>query len=283
MQPVLCNRFATKVKLAHLYTRITIKQTHKFQKLQIQGNKLLPQPQNGIKRQQRIKAAGGESGSPLTMSTQEAREILRVSPTASFEEVMRAKENLVAELQSSTDNDLKLQVETAYDVLLMESMKARLSGQSSVSDSIKFADVKKPPSPTKVLNQTLQKLPFQIQTQDQQQTLILGGIYSVLAAWALLQAVSEPPAAAQQDAAGVQLALAGAVGVYWLREKKRVPSLPRALGITASGIILGVLLGALLESWLRVDIVPLGNFSSPGVLIAEFGILGAWVATAFLA
>eukprot|EP01023_Acetabularia_acetabulum_P006038 TRINITY_DN1250_c0_g1_i1.p1 TRINITY_DN1250_c0_g1~~TRINITY_DN1250_c0_g1_i1.p1 ORF type:complete len:275 (+),score=43.67 TRINITY_DN1250_c0_g1_i1:121-945(+) len=229
-----------------------------------------------------VRLVGGESGAPLTMSSQQAREVLGVSQIATFEEVMKAKEKLVQELANNPDSERKLQIETAYDVLLMESMKARLTGQSSVADSIKFADVQKPPSPQKIINSTLQKLPFQVQTQDSQQLLILSGIFCTLGLWAIIQALSEPAYTAQQDSAGLQLALAGAVGVYWLKEKKRVSSLPRSLGITASGIVAGVVVGSLLEAWLRVDLVPLGSFQSPGVLIAEFGILGAWATTALL-
>jgi Protein CHAPERONE-LIKE PROTEIN OF POR1-like len=37
-----------------------------------------------------------------------------------------------------------LQVETAYDVLLMDNMKRRLSGEAAVAKSVRFADVPKP-------------------------------------------------------------------------------------------------------------------------------------------
>lgn len=34
-----------------------------------------------------------------------------------------------------------LQIETAYDILLMQSMKRRISGELPVSTSVRFADV----------------------------------------------------------------------------------------------------------------------------------------------
>ena len=36
------------------------------------------------------------------------------------------------------------QIEVAYDILLMESMKRRLSGESDVARSVRFADVPQP-------------------------------------------------------------------------------------------------------------------------------------------
>lgn len=34
-----------------------------------------------------------------------------------------------------------MQIETAYDILFMQSMKKRLSGEANVSQSVRFADV----------------------------------------------------------------------------------------------------------------------------------------------
>ena len=42
----------------------------------------------------------------------------------------------------------------------------------------------------------------------------------------------------------------------------------------------GLALGAALNAWLRVDVVPLGAFASPGVLSAEAAILALAVAVA---
>ena len=44
----------------------------------------------------------------------------------------------IAELNDSTC----LQIEAAYDALLMQNMRARLSGQMDVKNSVRFADVK---------------------------------------------------------------------------------------------------------------------------------------------
>lgn len=112
-----------------------------------------------------------------------------------------------------------------------------------------------------------------------------------------LQGLSEPPYVAQRDVPGLQLALAAAIAVYLLREKKRVslgaplhcvpaatqpaplwqwlhaavqeclsaattpwPLLPaaRAAGLSFAGLIFGALVGGAFQGWLRVDIVPIG-------------------------
>ena len=101
----------------------------------------------------------------------------------------------------------------------------------------------------------------------------------------MLQGLNEPPGAAQADVPGLQLALAVIVSLYVLRDKKRLDlgkhllfttlglisvcqasMIPlntsiyavRAGGITAAGLIAGAVIGSALQSWLRVDIVPIG-------------------------
>lgn len=42
------------------------------------------------------------------------------------------------------------QIDAAYDVLLMDNMKQRMSGASDVARSVRFADVPKPKKPKQV-------------------------------------------------------------------------------------------------------------------------------------
>lgn len=42
------------------------------------------------------------------------------------------------------------QIDAAYDVLLMDNMKQRMSGASDVAKSVRFADVPKPKKPKQV-------------------------------------------------------------------------------------------------------------------------------------
>lgn len=101
--------------------------------------------------------------------------------------------------------------------------------------------------------------------------------------WSLLQGLLEPsPAAAVADVPGIQLALGTASAAYFLRDNKKA-SLPKAIGLAMGGLVLGTMVGAAIESWVRVDIVPLGSLSSPGVFVGEFSLIGLWAAVFFLA
>lgn len=86
----------------------------------------------------------------------------------------------------------------------------------------------------------------------------------------------------------LQLGLAFGASIYFLRDGKRlslgafsriftdfppyesgislkgsVGNAVRACGLTAAGLLVGTLLGSALQSWLRVDIVPIGVSSAP--------------------
>ena len=116
-----------------------------------------------------------------------------------------------------------------------------------------------------------------------QPAVIASAAFGGLAAWTLAQGLLAPsPAAAAADVPGLQLALGLASSVYVLREAKRV-GLGKAFGMGMGGLIAGSLVGSLLESWLRVDIVPLGALASPGALVGEFSLAGLWAACFFLA
>lgn len=56
----------------------------------------------------------------------------------------RLPRGVAAELQPIGNNLTPPQIETAYDVLLMDNMKKRLSGTADVAKSVRFADVPRP-------------------------------------------------------------------------------------------------------------------------------------------
>lgn len=84
-----------------------------------------------------------------------------------------------------------------------------------------------------------------------------------------LQDLFTPAGVGAGDVPTLQLALGAAAAVYFMREQKR-SGLGKALGLSLGGLVLGALLGSGLESWLRVDIVPLG-------------VRGAWLFACYLA
>eukprot|EP00955_Chlamydomonas_euryale_P101512 365350-Chlamydomonas_euryale.AAC.1 len=74
------------------------------------------------------------------MSTEEALNILGVSASAGFDEVMDRKKALLA--QAGGDSDRVLDVEAAYDVILSQRLKMRMTGEN-VAGGVRFADVPK--------------------------------------------------------------------------------------------------------------------------------------------
>ncbi|KAK9836137.1 hypothetical protein WJX81_004315 [Elliptochloris bilobata] len=212
------------------------------------------------------------------MSLDEAYKLLGVSEAAGFDEILAAKKKLVR--QSGNDRERIVQVEAAYDILLMQSMKRRMSGD--VGSAVRFADVKRARSATKAEPGLLQRLPVQVSPASQDTLLQLTGVSAALAAWSLAQGLAEPPGMGRNDIPGLQLALAVGATTYLLRDRKRL-SLQRAGGLAVAGLVLGTLLGSALQSWLRVDIIPIFGLGSPGVFVSEWAILSLWAVGAFLA
>lgn len=222
-----------------------------------------------------------QESSQMTMSPEEAYELLGVRESANFEQIMTAKKNLVN--KAGNDQVRKTQLELAYDTLLMQAMKKRLSGEVAGS-SVRFADVPKRRAGGTIAKQAIKKLPggIEVRQSPKDDLIKLSAGFAVLGGWSLLQGFTNPPVPGGSDIPGLQLALGVAVSIYAFRERKKL-SLARAGGITVGGLVLGLAIGSALQSWLRVDIVPIGGLSSPGILVSEFALAGLWAVAAFLA
>lgn len=103
--------------------------------------------------------------------------------------------------------------------------------------------------------------------------------------------------------AAVAMLLAAAVYAHCIDERNRVaahdqegvPNLKmhllthmlacagKAVGLSFVVLIMGALLGTLVHNWVRVDIVPIGSFGSPGVFCTEFVLVGMLLGALFLA
>lgn len=90
-----------------------------------------------------------------------------------------------------------------------------------------------------------------------------------------MQDWAQPPNVGAADVPTLQLALGLAAAVYFLRDQKRA-GLGKAFGLATAGLVAGALLGAGVESWLRVDIVPLGVSARAGGGQGGAGV-GGWV------
>ncbi|GLC38656.1 hypothetical protein PLESTB_000457000 [Pleodorina starrii] len=236
--------------------------------------------------------ASGEDLPPVTrLTAEDACKVLDVTTTASFEEILQAKNRKLA--AADGDMDKVVEIESAYDILFMRSMKRRITGELEVSTSVRYADVPSTPkrgSAAKATKQQLSgmsapapklsapKLPagglpvgFSVPS-NRQVALVQAGVFTGLGLWALAQVLLESPDAQLADTAGLQMALALGYSVYSLRENKRM-ELGKAAALTFGCLFAGALIGTGIESWARVDIVPIGNFGSPGVFVAEVVIL----------
>lgn len=58
--------------------------------------------------------------------------------------------------------------------------------------------------------------------------------------------------------------------------------MPRAAGLSVACFLAGAVFGGLMENWLRVDIVPIGSFASPGVFVTECAIAALAAGSLFL-
>jgi len=231
-------------------------------------------------------SSGGESEAfPAGISLSEAYNVLGLKENASYEAVLDAKNSLIQ--RYSGQKEKQVQIELAYDIIFSSQLKARLSGDLNVSNRVRFADV----APLKRSTKTAMmprpmKLPggvIHVRRLSPQLAMTWSAVFGGLAAWTLAQGVLEPNlAVAATDVPGFQLALGTAVAVWLLREEKRM-ALPKALGLAVGGLVVGTMVGAAVESWLRVDIVPVGNLSSPGIVVGEFSLLGLWAVACFLA
>ncbi|KAK9827891.1 hypothetical protein WJX74_008011 [Apatococcus lobatus] len=213
------------------------------------------------------------------MTPAEARQKLGVSEEAGFEQVLRAKNKLIQQNQGDTEQQLR--IDSAYEVLLMQSMNARLSGSAKIPTRVKFADDIQIPRTQKV-NKFLQNIPGKPQVAGppaQRDFGIQSAAFGVLAATILIQGLS--PTAGPSDVPTLQLGIGSLAAGYFLKERRKATT-GKAIGLVLGGILAGVALGSLLNLWLQVDIVPIAGVSSSAVFISEFVVIGLWATSAFL-
>lgn len=169
------------------------------------------------------------------MSEQNPYEQLGVTENASFDQVQEARNRLL--LQHIGDRQRIEKVETAYDAILMERLRLRQEGKIKVPERIRFPEklVPAPPSvaatPAKQAPEWLQKL---IDKPSPADILWPGGVFLGLSVLSLAA-----------GAAMLQLTLALGVGasLYFLNRKDR--RFGRAVVLTLTGLIGGLLLGGL--------------------------------------
>ena len=52
--------------------------------------------------------------------------------------------------------------------------------------------------------------------------------------------------------------------------------------MTVAGLVAGSVIGGGIESWLRVDLIPVFGIGSPAVVVSEFVLISLWLSSLYL-
>ncbi|CAN6308113.1 unnamed protein product [Urochloa humidicola] len=201
--------------------------------------------------------ADDSSPAPFEMTVEGALKLLGVAEGASFEEILRAKNAVLASCKD--DQDAVAQVEAAYDMLLMQSLSQRRAGK--VDNSIRYADVKPVKSAgagtvPQWIQATMKNAPITFETPSSSSLGIQSCVY------------------------GFILATGFGASLYFLAKKNM--NLGKAALITVGGLAAGATVGSAVENFLQVDIVPFLGIHSPAVVVSEFILFSQLLVSLFV-
>ncbi|KAA0025127.1 protein CHAPERONE-LIKE PROTEIN OF POR1 [Cucumis melo var. makuwa] len=119
-----------------------------------------------------------DDSTPFEMSVDNALKVLGVSDAASFDDILRARNSILADCKD--EEETVAQIEAAYDMLLMRSLTQRRAGKV-VSSRILYADVKHiKESKTRLMPQWLQSTRKNTQLSIETPTISDFGIQAVV-------------------------------------------------------------------------------------------------------
>ncbi|EOX97595.1 Uncharacterized protein TCM_006577 isoform 1 [Theobroma cacao] len=212
-----------------------------------------------------------DDSAPFEMSVENALKLLGVSESASFDDILRAKNSIVASIKD--DQEAIAQVEAAYDMLLMRSLTQRRAGKV-VDRSIRYADVK-PVNPPRMgsmpqwVQTTAKKLPVSVETPSTGELGIQAGVYGALMVLTYVNGASTSTGIpyAGPDVPGLILASSFGASLYFMTKKN--VKLGKATVITIGGLVAGAVVGSAVETWLQVDVVPFFGIHSPATVVND--------------
>ncbi|CAN0845792.1 Protein CHAPERONE-LIKE PROTEIN OF POR1, chloroplastic [Linum grandiflorum] len=225
---------------------------------------------------------------PYRMSLENALRLLGVPDGASFDDVLRAKNSILASCKD--DKEAIAQVEAAYDMILMQSLSQRRAGKVA-SSGIRYADVKPLGSPG---GAGMESMPQWLQTTVKNASVtveappitselgIQAGVYGALMVltYANGAATSSDLPYAGADVPGLLLATSFGASLYFMTKKN--VKLGKATAITLGGLVVGAVAGSAVESWLQVDIVPFLGLHSPAAVVSEFIMVSQLLVSLYL-
>ncbi|KAK4752066.1 hypothetical protein SAY87_020864 [Trapa incisa] len=219
-----------------------------------------------------------DDSASFEMSVENALKLLGVSEAASFEEILRAKNSIIAACKD--DQEVIAQVEAAYDMLLMQSLIRRRAGKV-VDSKVRYADVK-PAGQPQWLQSAVKSLPISIETPSTRDLGIQAGVYGALMVCTYVNGTSTPSMSpyGSADVPGLILATSFGASLYFI--SKRNVKFGKAIVITIGGLVAGAVVGSAVENWLQVDIVPFLGIHSPASVVSEFVLFSQLLASLYL-
>nr|CAB3503269.1 unnamed protein product [Digitaria exilis] len=206
--------------------------------------------------------ADDSSPAPFEMTVEGALKLLGVAEGASFDEILRAKNAVLASCKD--DQHAVAQVEAAYDMLLMQSLSQRRAGKVA-DNSIRYADVKPVKSTgagtiPQWMQATMKNVPITFEAPSSNSLGIQSCVYGALMVftYASGSSTSLPSTYTSPDVPG------------------------KAALITVGGLAAGATVGSAVENFLQVDIVPFLGIHSPAVVVSEFILFSQLLVSLFV-
>ncbi|XP_010266886.1 PREDICTED: uncharacterized protein LOC104604294 isoform X2 [Nelumbo nucifera] len=216
-----------------------------------------------------LASSRADDSAPFEMSVENALKLLGVSEGASFDDILRAKNSILASCKD--DQKTVAQVEAAYDMLLMQSLTQRQAGKVT-NRSIRYADVKPVKGPAmesmpQWLQTTVKNVPISVETLPTGSLGVQAGVYGAFMVLTFVNGASTSSSPySGPDVPGFILATSIGASLYFLTKKNI--NLGKAAVMTIGGLVIGAAVGSVVENWLQVDIVPFFGIHSPAVVVA---------------
>ncbi|OIV91271.1 hypothetical protein TanjilG_30493 [Lupinus angustifolius] len=227
--------------------------------------------------------ARADDSASFEMSVENALKLLGVSDGASFDDILRAKNSILA--TCNDDHETITKVEAAYDMILMQRLTQRRAGKV-VNSSVCYADVKRVKSPTmgpmpQWLQSTVKNSLVSVESPSTSDLGLQAGVYGALMGLTYINGISTPSAAyAGVDVPGIILAGSFGASLYFMTKKN--VKLGKAALITIGGLIAGAVVGSAVENWLHVDIFPFMGIHSPAAVVSEIIIISQFLVSLYL-
>ncbi|KAJ8765119.1 hypothetical protein K2173_010605 [Erythroxylum novogranatense] len=225
-----------------------------------------------------------DDSAPFEMSVESALKLLGVSENASFDDILRAKNAVVA--SCNDDQEAIAQVEAAYDMLLMRSLTQRRAGKVANS-GIRYADVKPVNSSgmgsmPQWLQTVVKHTPILVEAPSTVDLGLQTGVYGALMVLTYVNGASTSSMVPYggADVPGLILATSFGASLYFMTKKN--VKLGKAAVITIGGLVAGAVVGSAVETWLQVDIVPFMGIHSPAAVVSEFILVSQFLVSLYL-